>query len=92
MIQNPEFMMQSVADTLVVVPVGEAAKAFPGMITLNETGKLLWEALATEQTEQTLAALLLEHYQVEQAQAEADVQAFVQKLHSVGAVIAEEQA
>ena len=89
--QNPEFLLRDVADSLVLVPVGSATNRFPGMITLNETGKLLWEALATEQTEQTLTALLLEHYQVEQAQAEADVQAFVQKLRTVGAVIAEEQ-
>ena len=89
--QNPEFLLRDVADSLVLVPVGSATNRFPGMITLNETGKLLWEALATDQTAETLTALLLENYQVERAQAEADVQLFLQKLCSVGAIIVEEQ-
>lgn len=88
--QSPEFLLRDVADSLVLVPVGTATTRFPGMITLNETGKLLWEALAADQTEDSLTALLLEHYQVEQSQARSDVQIFLQKLRSVGAVIAEE--
>lgn len=88
--QSPDFLLRDVADSLVLVPVGAATTRFPGMITLNETGKLLWDALATDQTEDSLTALLLEHYQVEQEQARGDVQAFVQKLRTVGAVITEE--
>ena len=88
--QNPDFLLREVADSLVLVPVGAAAKHFPGMITLNETGKLLWEALEQEQTQATLAALLLEHYQVEPEQADKDVQIFLQKLTAVGAVIREQ--
>ena len=48
--QNPNFLLREVADSLVLVPVGEATKKYPGMITLNATGKFLWEALAAEQT------------------------------------------
>ena len=32
------FLKRQVGDRAVVVPVGEAAKAFHGMINLNETG------------------------------------------------------
>jgi len=89
--QSSDFLLRDVADSLVLVPVGAATNRFPGMITLNETGKLLWDALSGEQTEETLTELLLEHYQVEREQAKADVQAFLQKLSSVGAVVTEEK-
>ena len=87
--QNPDFLLRDVADSLVLVPVGEAAKRFPGMITLKETGKLLWEALAEEQTAASLTAVLLEHYQVEQDQAQRDVAAFLDKLTLAGALVGE---
>ena len=87
--QNPDFLLRDVADSLVLVPVGAATERFPGMITLNETGKMLWEALATEQTMDSLVALMLEQYQVEPAQARADAEAFIHKLCLVGAVLTE---
>ena len=36
---NKDFLLREVADSLVLVPVGEAARRFPGMIRLNETGQ-----------------------------------------------------
>lgn len=87
--QSPDFLLRDVADSLVLVPVGAATERFPGMITLNETGKFLWEALATEQTLDSLVETLLEQYQAEPEQARTDVQAFLKKLCAVGAVITE---
>ena len=40
------FILRNVSDAYVVVAVGEAAKDFNGMITLNETGAFLWKTLA----------------------------------------------
>lgn len=87
MIRNPEFMMQSVADTLVVVPVGTAAKAFPGMITLNATGGYLWELLENPQTQESLTEALLERYEVTREQAASDVAAFVERLLPTTAIL-----
>lgn len=87
--QSPDFLLRDVADSLVLVPVGAATERFPGMITLNETGKLLWEALATEQSVDTLTEKLLEEYDVAPEQAREDVEGFVKKLTAVGAVVTE---
>lgn len=84
--QSPDFLLRDVADSVVLVPVGAATQRFPGMITLNETGKFLWNALETEQTLETLTAKLLEEYDVPPQQAQADVEAFLKKLAAVGAV------
>lgn len=84
--QNPNFLLQEVADSIVLVPVGEAVGTFPGMITLNETGKILWDSLCTDQTADSLVAKLLEQFEVDANQARQDVDAFLYKLTAVGAV------
>lgn len=89
--QNSAFLLREVAGTLVIVPVGKAAAAFSGMITANTTSAYLWKLLETEQTAQTLTQALIDRYEVEEARAQADVEAFVQKLKMVGAVIEDDQ-
>ena len=84
--RSNDFLLQDVAGTLVVVPVGEAAAAFRGMITMNGTGAYLWEQLENEQTEQTLTDALVAKYEVEAELARRDVEAFLGKLREVGAL------
>lgn len=84
--RDPNYLLRDVADSLVVVPVGAAASAFPGMITLNETGRFLWELLATEQTTESLVDAMLQRYEVTEAQARQDVERFTQNLLLAGAL------
>ncbi len=74
------FLLRTIGDTHVVVPVGQASVDLRGMITLNATGAFLWEALQSEQTEQSLTAQLLEAYDVDDTRAAEDVARFVQLL------------
>lgn len=85
--RNSDFLLRDVAGTLIVVPVGAAVTAFPGMITLNATGAYLWEVLEKEQTVASLAEALMDRYEVTREQAEEDVKAFVKKLEETGAII-----
>ena len=87
MIRNPQFIMRSVIDKQLLVPVEEAAEAYHGMLSVNTTGVYLWEQLQNPQTEDTLADALVEKYGVAKEIALADVQLFVAKLRKVGAII-----
>lgn len=84
--RNSDFLLREVADTLVIVPVGKAAVAFSGMITLNATSAFLWELLETEQTAETLTQALTERYAVEESKAREDIDSFLEKLLAIGAV------
>lgn len=81
-----DFLLRDVADTLVIVPVGKATVDFPGMITVNSTAAYLWELLEKPQTTQTLTQALMDRYEVDEAQALADVKAFTERLIQVGAI------
>ena len=86
--QNPDYILRNVADSLVIVPTGEATKDFPGMITVNPTSQFLWEQLAVDQTAETLVAALLSKYDVPEDLARKDVEKFLETMTLIGAVIA----
>lgn len=74
------FLLRTLGDSHVVVPVGQAAIDLRGMITLNGTGAFLWKALETAQTEQSLIEALTATYDVDADRAAQDVKAFADLL------------
>lgn len=77
------YLLREVAGTPVVVPLSSDT-TFRNMLKLNESGKFLWEHLAEETTREALIAALLEEYEVEEARAAADVDAFLATLGELG--------
>jgi len=84
--RSADFLLRDVAGSLVIVPVGAAVSVFPGMVTLNDTGAYIWGLLETDQTVASLAEALVAHYEVDQTQALEDVEAFVDRLKTIGAI------
>ena len=75
------FILRDVADKTFVVAVGELSKTFNGIITLNETGKFIWQLLAVGATEEEIIEKLLA--ECEDAQREVvqkDVKSFIEQL------------
>ena len=78
---SQNFILREIAGEYVIVPTGEAAYEFQGLITVNETGAFLWEKLQKdEQTEESLVKVLCEEYETDQTRAEKDVAEFIQRL------------
>lgn len=84
--RNPNFLMRPVAGRFVLAPIGEMVKTFSGMITLNETGKFLWDMLEQDQTVQSMAQALAENYEVDVESAVGYVEKFLEPLLSVQAI------
>ena len=83
---SENFVLRQVADTWVVLPVGQASVDFNGMLTLNESGAILWRALEQGGDRDALADALLAEYEVDRATALADVDAFLKKLKDTGII------
>ena len=79
-----DFMLKQVAGEWIVVALAKASVKFKSMIRLNETGKLLWDALTDGADEARLCAIMTENYDVDEAKATADVNAFVASLREIG--------
>ena len=79
------FILRKIADTYMVIAVGDAAKDFGGMISLNETGAFLWEKLEGGcDNEKTLVKALTDEYDVDEVTALRDVKAFMKKMSDAG--------
>ena len=85
---NSNFVLRSIAGTWVALPIGEAVVDFRGMLTLNESGVILWRRLEGGATREELVDTLLAEYDVSRDVAEADVDAFIKRLTDAGCIIA----
>lgn len=73
------FILRTVAGQTVVLPSGGVTN-LDMMITLNGTGKFLWERLAVGAEKSELVDALLAEYDVDREKAEKSVDAFVARL------------
>ncbi len=73
------WMLREVAGEFVAIPVG-ARIDFDGMITLNETGKTIWECLEKGADQEELVQALLNEFDVDEETAKSHVAAFTEKL------------
>ena len=75
------FILRDVAGKTFVVATGELSKKFNGMITLNETGKFIWNLLQNDIEKEAIVDEILKAYDIQdRALVEADVDKFVAKL------------
>lgn len=79
-----DIIMREIAGETVLLPVGELAVRFQGIMSLNETGAFLWKQMQEECTEETLVQAILGEYDTTEACARKDVQAFVKQLQEHG--------
>ena len=74
------FVLKTVGDNHIVVPVGAQTVDFRSMITLNETGAFLWKMLENGCEEADLLKEMLAEYAVDAELAKQDIAAFITKL------------
>lgn len=75
-----DYILKTVANQHIIVPIGEAAVKFQGMITLNDTGKYLFEVLKEDTTLEQLLMKLIESYEMDPKTAKKDVDKFIELL------------
>ena len=78
------FILRKVANENVVMPIGPASVVLNGIIKLNASGVLLWNALKDGADMIDLTELLQKEYEIPVEMAAADTKAFVATLQNVG--------
>ena len=74
------YTIRSIADQVIVVPTGKEALNFNGIITLNQSGKLLFEAMQNNVSKDELVNVLIDHYDVNEDTALRDIDNFIKLL------------
>lgn len=78
-----DWILREIAGEHILVPVGATALQVKGMISLTESGALLWAKLREERTEDELVQAVLDEYDVDRVTAAADVTAFLDQLRTL---------
>lgn len=77
-------VLREIAGEHILVPSGSDAGEVMGIMTLNDSGVLLWKLLCEREcTTETLIESLLGEYEVEPGKAAADVESFINSLNTV---------
>ena len=77
---SDQFILRQIAGEYIIIPTGQTTLKFNGMITVNEQGAVLWEALKEEITEDALVDAVLAEYDTDRQTAQADVAEFLEVL------------
>lgn len=87
MIMNSKFELVEIAGEYMAVPVGDEAAAFQGVVALTDATYFLLQNMKTQQTEESLLALLTNEFDVEQTVAKKDLETIINKLLELGLIL-----
>ena len=79
-----EYVLDSIGEETLAVPLGTEEGKQVGIVRLNSVGAFLWELLEEGAAEETLIQKLTDSYDVERAVARQDVKNFLEKLETQG--------
>ena len=82
--RSEDFLLKNVGGQDLLVPLGAKVMDMNSLITLNATGRRVWELLAEDRSVEYLVAEVVEQFDVDQERARADVQAFLDDLGRLG--------
>ena len=83
---NSDFVMRNIAGENILVPTGEAAEKFNGMITMNEAAAFMWQNIDEVETKEDLVKMVLDEFEVDEETATRDVENFIIELSSINMI------
>lgn len=83
----PGMVMRNVADESFLIPTGDLAQKYNGLITLNAVSALVYEMLAKECSYSDLLTAILNEFDVEEIRAKKDLDDLLLKLEKMNLLI-----
>jgi hypothetical protein len=74
------FMLREIAGQWVIVPLGTRVVEFNSIMTLTESGAILWRLLEKGTEEEEMVKALLQEYDIDEATARKDIKLFVENI------------
>ena len=79
-----EFILREIAGDTILVPVGQTAMEFNGMITLEPVGAMIWKDIQAGKNKSEILDHILNTFEVESQVAEKDLEEFLLQLRQNG--------
>lgn len=81
---NGDYILREIVGETILIPVGNTALEYNGMMILNDTGSFIWKALNNGDPEETILSGLIDTYEVTPKEAAADLKEFLNTLTEAG--------
>lgn len=81
-----DFILREVAGEKILVPTGEAAENFNGMITLNEVAAFIWKNIDSAANIEELVSRVLDEFEVDEETARRDTYTFMNAILAAGMI------
>jgi hypothetical protein len=82
--RSGDFQLKRVGGQDLLVPLGAKVRDMNALVTLNATGRRVWELLAEERSSEGLIADVAKEFGADPEKVRADVLSFVEKLGRLG--------
>ena len=81
------YLLRTIADTHIVVPVAERVIEFKGMMILNDVSANIWEFMADDREYDDILAFILSTYEVDRETAQKDLDALLKRMEESGVLV-----
>lgn len=81
--KNPDMVSRLIGDELILVPIRRNVADLEAVFTLGGTGTRIWELIDGRLTVGELLARIVEEFEVEPGQAEADLGEYLESLEEI---------
>jgi len=84
--KDPSIVSRNIAGEFILVPLRRKVADVESIYTMNEVGGRIWELVDGERSVGEILGMVIEEFEVQPAEAEADVVGFLRQLEKVQAV------
>ncbi|WP_434798785.1 PqqD family protein [Terrisporobacter vanillatitrophus] len=81
-----EFCMRNICGENTLVPIGETASSFKGIIKVNNIGSFIWNSLESAKNEDEIVSMVMDKYSLDLREARSDVDGFIKYLKNVNII------
>lgn len=84
--KTQSFIKRDISGETILIPIGETAQSFNGMITLQGIGGFIWDHIEEAESLEHLIDMITEEYDVDRATAGRDAIEFIMQLLRSGMI------
>lgn len=83
---NDTFISRRIGDEIILVPIRQHGAELHSIVRLNDVAAFIWERLNRTSSTKMLTAAIVEHYQIDEEQAAADLETLLHQLIEINAI------
>ena len=84
--KSQDIVSRKIVDEVILVPIRRRGEDVESLYTLNEVGARIWESIDGTRQVREIRDLIVSEFDVEGAQAEADLLTLLDQLSQIGAI------